>query len=235
MEQKGIDIVLALAQKKLRFQKSFGQYTVYSMLAGAYCALGMALAYSAGSGIHNTPGIAGLDKLVIGFLFTLAFTFIMFGGAELFTGNVMIMTIGLLARRVRPGEAAALLCHCYLANLLGAAVMGSVIALTGLLNNTSFGDLLSESSAAKMTLAFGPAFFRGVMCNIFICMGTWIFLKLQNEVAKMIVLFWAIVGFVTPGFEHSIANSALFTMALLTPQRPEAVTDRKSTRLNSSH
>lgn len=223
MEQKGLDRIFALGEKKLKYSKNYGQYTVYAMLAGAYCTIGMALAYSAGAGAAASPGVAGMYKFVIGAMFTLAFTLIMFSGAELFTGNVMVMTVGLLGRKTRLGEASSLLCRCYFANLLGAALMGIVITATGLLNGTPFGDLIVESCAAKMTLAFWPAFFRGIMCNILICLGTWVFVKLENEVAKMIILFWVIVGFVTPGYEHSVANAALFTMGLFTPQKTEAV------------
>ena len=51
-----------------------------------------------------------------------------------------------------------------------------------------------------------------------ICMGTWATIKLKSETAQMIVLVWVVLGFVATGYEHSIANTALFTMAFLAPQ-----------------
>lgn len=222
MEERALDFIAASAKQKVVFCKSVSQYFVYAAMAGACCALGMALAYSIGAGFYFTEAISGTYTLIMGITFALSFTLIVFCGAELFTGNVMVMTVGCLTTAVKWRQAGTLLTVCYLANLAGAVFFGWIYASTGLLAGKT-GQLLVASCAVKMALPFGQAVMRGLLCNMLICMGTWATARLKSEVAKMLVLVWVVLGFVTSGYEHSIANTALFTMALLAPQSTPAV------------
>jgi len=221
MEQTGLETVCQSAEKKLSFFKSKRRYFVYACMAGCFCSLGMALAYAMAGGFYASPALQGAYKLILGSTFTLSFTMIIFAGAELFTGNVFVFTVSTLSRRTALTDGVKLLVFCYLSNLLGAAVMGSMVAATGLLQG-SMGDLLVTSAATKMALPFSQAFFRGVLCNILVCLGIWCVAKLKSETAKLIVLLWVVLGFAGPGYEHSIANAGIFTMALLAPQAGSA-------------
>lgn len=210
-------IVSVMATEKMKFSQNIYSYFIYSMMAGACCALGMALAYSVGGQFYFSEGLYGAYTLVMGIAFVLSFTLIIFCGAELFTGNMVVMTVGVCEKTVFSREAVRLLAFCYLGNVLGAILFGAIFGWTGLLSGYT-GDLLVRSCTMKMALPFAPAFFRGILCNMLICMGIWAVAKLKSEVAKMLILIWVVVGFVASGYEHSIANTALFTMAFIAPQ-----------------
>lgn len=221
MEHEALQYVAQVAATKVTFFRHRWAYIVYSIIAGSFCSLGMAFAYSVGSAFYVTPGAQEMYRLAVGITFSLSFTLITFAGCELFTSNVFVMSIGALGRSVRMRDAAALLCLCYCANFLGAALMGLLFAGTGLLDGAT-GQLLLKSAAAKASVAFMPGLFRGVMCNILVCLGYWAMSKTKSDVAKLIIIVWVVAGFVTPGYEHSIANAGIFTMAFAVPTGLEA-------------
>jgi nitrite transporter NirC len=211
-----LEAVLRAASKKLAFFRYRGRFFVYSMLAGAFCSLGMAFAYSVGSAFYLTPGARELYRLSIGVAFSLSFTLIIFAGCELFTSNVLVMTVGSLSRTVGFFDAAFFLLLCYAANLVGAAFAGWAVGMTGLLDGP-VGELIAKASIDKAELLFVPAFFRGILCNTLVCLGYWAMIKARSEAARLIVIVWVVAGFVTPGYEHSIANAGIFSMAFMTP------------------
>ena len=215
MEREGVDAVVRVALKKLAFFSHKEKFLVYSMLAGAFCSLGMAFAYSVGSAFYLTAA-GELYILGIGVAFSLSFTLIIFAGCELFTSNVLVMTIGYLSRVVRFSSVVFFLALCYAANLAGAAFAGWVVGMTGILNG-SMGELIARSSLDKTLLPFTQAFFRGILCNVLVCLGYWAMAKARSETAKLGIIVWVVAGFVTPGYEHSIANAGIFTMASMTP------------------
>ncbi len=222
MEEKGLSLVAASATKKVAYSKNILQYFIYSAMAGACCALGMALAYSVGSAFYFNSATTGMYSLIMGITFALSFTLIVFSGAELFTGNMMTMTIGTLTRSITIKQALTLSVFCYFANICGAIFFGWLFGATGLLEG-KVGQFLVTSCEKKMALPFSQALTRGILCNMLICMGTWATIKLKSEAAQMIVLVWVVLGFVATGYEHSIANTALFTMSFLAPQTTSSI------------
>lgn len=222
MEEKGLSLVAASATKKVAYSKNIPQYFIYSAMAGACCALGMALAYSVGSSFYFNSATTGMYSLIMGITFALSFTLIVFSGAELFTGNMMTMTIGTLTRSITIKQALTLSVFCYFANICGAIFFGWLFGATGLLEG-KVGQFLVTSCEKKMALPFSQALTRGILCNMLICMGTWATIKLKSEAAQMIVLVWVVLGFVATGYEHSIANTALFTMSFLAPQTTSSI------------
>ena len=216
MEQKALANVAEIAANKVIFGKRIWQFIVYSMIAGAFCSIGMAFAYSVGAQFYFTPALHEFYKLGIGITFALSFTLITFAGCDLFTSSVFVMTTGVLHKSVKIREAFKVLTICYFSNLAGAALLGAVFAMTGLLDGHT-GELVVSSTVGKMNIPFSQAFFRGIMCNILICLGYWTMSKLKSEAAKLIVILWVITGFVTPGYEHSIANAGIFAMAFSAP------------------
>ena len=223
MEQEGLARVSRAAAQKVSFCKYKGKFVIYSMIAGAFCSIGMAFAYSTGAAFYFSPTSREFYKLALGIAFALSFTLITFAGCELFTSNVFVMTIGSLTRSIGIRDAAGLLTLCYVSNLIGAAFIAWVFGMTGLLEG-SVGELLVSSTAVKMHLPFTQALFRGIMCNVLVCLGYWAMAKVQSEVAKLIIIVWVVAGFVTPGYEHSIANAGIFTMAFLAPAATQEVT-----------
>ena len=214
MEHDGVNAACDAALKKINFSKYRARYFVYAAMAGCFCSMGMALAFSVSAGFYSSEALRGAHTFMLGAMFTLSFTLITFAGAELFTGNVLVMTMAFLQRKIKFSECAGLLAYCYLANICGAAFMGLIISLTGVLAGQT-GDMLVFMAREKAALSLMHGFFRGVMCNMMVCLGTWCVLKLKSESAKLIILFWCVLGFVALGYEHSIANAGIFTMAAL--------------------
>lgn len=218
MEQAGIAAIGAIAKRKVAFlKKSPLRYSVYAAMAGVFCGLGMILAYSAGGALNASVYTQGFAKIVFGISFSLSFTLIIYAGSELFTGNVLVASAGALEGHIPLGDGAKLLAVGYIADLLGATAIGLTIGASGLVGGQVTGGYILENSLSKMALPFGQAFVRGILCNMLVCLATWAVAKLTSDPAKLLIVFLCVYGFCTSGFEHSIANMALFIMALFTP------------------
>ncbi|MEA4892146.1 MAG: formate/nitrite transporter family protein [Peptococcaceae bacterium] len=225
MERSGVAAVTLTARSKAGcLERSFIRYFIYAMLAGVFCGLGMILAYSSGGALDFYEATRGFAKIVFGLSFALSFTLIVFAGSELFTGDVLVMAIGAFGRAVPLGAALRLLAAVYFGNLCGATLISLLIGATGLLNSEMVGGYIISNTAAKMALPFGQAVARGILCNMLVCLATWACSKLKSEPAKMLILLWSVYGFCTSGYEHSIANMALFVMALVSPLRTAEIT-----------
>ena len=213
MEEEALSAVTLAALKKSEFFRTPARYFIYSAMAGCFCTIGMALACSVAGGFYSSDALRGAHSFMLGAMFTLSFTMIIFAGAELFTGNVLSMTIGFLQGKLRLSLCVKFLAVCYLANVLGAAFMGLIVYSAGTLQGQT-GDYLLRLVEGKASLSLSQGFFKGILCNTLVCLGMWCVFKVKSESAKLIILFWAVLGFVAPGYEHSIANAGLFTMAI---------------------
>ena len=185
------------------------------MLGGAYVGVAVVLMLNVAG-----PLIAagtGAGKLVSGLVFGVALTLVVFAGAELVTSSMMTLTQGTLMRATRPGPAAGALSFTFLANLLGAAVFGMLVAVSGVLHsNPAAGAMLSDMLAAKASEEPLQLFVRGILCNTLVCLGIWMCARLKSDVAKLVVIFWALLAFVASGFEHVVANMTTYTLGLMT-------------------
>lgn len=214
MYQKELERTGEAAEKKILLSRRPLAYLVSAMQAGGYVGFGVLLAFTAG-GILTAGGVPGV-KIVMGACFGVALSLILMAGAELFTGNTFIMTIGLLQRRVRPGRAVLLCAMCWIGNLAGSLLIAYLYRLTGL-GTGPVAQLLADTAAAKMAVPAGPLFVRAVLCNILVCLAVWCGIKMKSEAGKLIMVFWCLLAFFTTGFEHSIANMSLIAVALLHP------------------
>lgn len=218
MEQLAVSEISLSAQKKIKyFHEMPVRFFVYSMMAGVFCGLGMILAYSAGGSLNSFEATKGFAKIVFGISFALSFTLIVYAGSELFTGNVGVMTIGVFNRAVSIKESLLMVSFVYLGNFCGATLIAIIIGATGLLDVPMTGNYIVSNSVIKMQLPFVQSFFRGVLCNMLVVLATWSCSKIKSEPAKMLILVWCVYGFCTSGFEHSIANMALFVMSIVSP------------------
>jgi len=201
-------LVESAAEKKVKFfKKEKGAYFISSMMAGIYVGLCMITILVMAGAMDNFAGI----KILQGISFAAALSLVVFAGAELFTGNIFVMTAGIMHKTVKPLDALALCFFCYLGNLAGSVLIAALFLGTGYLQ----GPVLEAAHAAmysKTLPLFGELFVRGILCNILVCAGVWCMYRLQSESSKLVMIFWCIYVFVVCGFEHSIANMTLFSM-----------------------
>lgn len=225
MKNENILILANLAEKKmLFFHSKFFKFLLSSIMAGVFCGLGMILAYTSAGSLIYYEATKGLAKLIFGISFALSFTLIIYAGSELFTGSILIMTIGKLEKNLLNLEILKSLFTIYVGNFIGATFIALLIGSSGLLKNSETGNYILLNTSIKMNLSFWESFSRGILCNMLVCLAVWICNKIKSDSAKLIILIWCVYGFCTSGFEHSIANMALFIMAFTSPVKNVNIT-----------
>ncbi len=185
-----------------------------AVLAGAFIALG-AMFYTL---IIHEPGMlpAGLLKWLGGLAFCLGLVLVVVAGAELFTGNnllVMAFVDGKISLRQLLNNWWLV----YLGNFIGALGILFLVALTGLWWQGD-GALAAKTVAIaenKVNLSFWQAFSRGVLCNVLVCLAIWLTMAGRSVTDKILAVLLPISAFVALGFEHSVANMFLIPAGII--------------------
>lgn len=201
-----------LKRDKLQFNKA--GYAAVTMLGGAFIGFGVILISVIG-GLLDPAGIASM-KIAQGLVFGVALTMVLVGGADLYTGNNLIMVIGALEKRTTSLDLVKSWFASYAGNTVGSILCAAMFFAAGLAVGTT-ADYIEKLALYKVTPTFIELFWRGVLCNILVCMAVWGFYKLQHEAAKILMIFCCIFPFITSGFEHSIANITVFTLVAFIP------------------
>lgn len=201
----------AVDKSKMLKSNPFG-YLLLSALAGMYIGFGNLLINVEGGLLGGAP----YTKIVMGVSFGIALSLVVMAGAELFTGNNLVMTSGVLKKKITLGDAVSLWIVCWIGNLIGSVVLALLFHFSGLVTPAT-ATFLATASAGKMSAPFVPLMIRGILCNILVCLAIWCSTKLKSEAAKLIMVWWCLFAFVACGFEHSIANMTQLTAALLDP------------------
>jgi len=163
----------------------------------------------------------GLTKLLGGLSFCLGLILVVMAGAELFTGNCLIVMSWMSGRT----SLAQLLRNwglVYFANLLGALSLAGLMFYTyqWMLNNYGVGANALLIANAKVNLSFGSALARGILCNALVCLAIWLCFSARTVTGKILAILFPITAFVAAGFEHSIANMYFIPMGMLLANQP---------------
>lgn len=172
-----------------------------SVLAGAFIALGAAAFTAVLAG--TTPGF-GPARLLGGITFATGLILVVVAGAELFTGNTLIV----MARVDGRVSTAALMrnwAYAFTGNLIGALAVVLLMVLSGLLDGAK-GDAARAIAEAKAALGPMEAFTRGILCNMLVCLAVWVSFAARGVDGKILGIVFPISAFVLLGYEHSIAN-----------------------------
>ncbi len=184
---------------------------ILGALAGACIALGAAGSMVAGCGI---PGAAG--RLMSAAVFPVGLAMVVVTGAELFTGN-HLMLAALLQKRVTAGGVLRNWALVFLANFAGAALVAVMCHFGGMFS--LYSGALAEGAAAaaqaKCAASFGALFLRGALCNLCVCLAVWMAFAARNAAGKLLALYGPIFLFVLCGFEHSVANMFIIPAGML--------------------
>ena len=204
-------LLRASAENKIkRFKEEKGAYFISCMMAGIYIGFCMTTILVMAGALDNFAGI----KILQGASFAAGLSLVIFAGSELFTGNVFVMTAGVMQKAIKPLDGIKLCIYCYFGNLVGSILIAYLFLGTGYLH----GSVLEAAHAAmnsKTEPPFQELFIRGILCNVLVCLAVWCSYRLKSEVSKLIMIFWCIYIFIVCGFEHSIANMTLFSMEVM--------------------
>jgi formate transporter len=188
------------------------------ILAGVFIGLGAMFCTVVTTGL----GLGfGLTKLLGGLSFCLGLILVVMAGAELFTGNCLIVMSWMSGRT----SFAKLLRNwglVYFANLLGALSLVGLMFYTyqWMFNDYGVGVNALLIANAKVNLSFGSALARGILCNVLVCLAVWLCFSARTVTGKILSILFPITAFVAAGFEHSIANMYFIPMGILLANQP---------------
>lgn len=188
----------------------FGQMLTLAMLAGAFIGFGASFYLMTMTGAD--PGF-GPHRVLGGLVFSMGLILCIVGGAELFTGNAL-MVMAAVDRKITLGELFRNWGTVYLGNLVGAVGLAVAFAFTGMLE-APFGETAVKMATAKLALPPLAAFAKGALCNALVCLAVWLTFSSRDTTGKILAILWPITGFVALGLEHSVANMFLFPLAYL--------------------
>jgi len=184
------------------------------MLAGVYIGFGAELCTMVTHDLSKYLGI-GFAKFMGGSVFSVGLMLVVRAGAELFTGNCLIVT-GVLARKVAIEKMMRNWFFVYLANFAGAILLVVIMYYSGLwkVGKLGVGAAALKTAAAKVDLSFFEALCRGIGCNWLVCLAVWLAVAGKDSISKIFGIYFPIMAFVASGFEHSVANMYFIPMGL---------------------
>lgn len=173
------------------------------ILAGAFIAFA-----SQGSNvaIHTIESV-GVGKALAGAIFSTGLMMVVITGAELFTGNMLII-VSCMEGKSRWLNMLKSWIFVYTGNFLGSLLIAGLIFLSGQFQFSGgmLGAFTIKTAVYKVNLTFSNAFFMGVLCNWLVCMAVWMAQAAKDMAGKLLAVFFPIWLFITSGFEHSVAN-----------------------------
>ncbi len=192
-----------------------------AVLAGVFIAFGAQLFLLVTS--DSTMGF-GFTRFLGGSVFTVGLMMVVVGGAELFTGNNLVL-IAALNKRVTWGELFRSWTVVYIGNFIGSLLIAGFLFWGGTwgLNNSLVGANSLKVALAKVNLTFAQAFFRGILCNWLVCMAVWMAMSSKDVIGKLFAIYFPIMAFVAAGFEHSIANMFFIPYGIFLKSVPKVV------------
>jgi formate transporter len=193
---------------------SFLSMFALALLAGAFISLGAMFATTTAAASSSLP--YGVARLLVGVTFCLGLILVVVAGAELFTGNNLIV----MAWASRKISTRALLRNwliVYLGNFLGSLGTAALIFLGRqyTAGAGAVGEAALNTALGKVSLGFGQALALGIMCNALVCLAIWLTYSARSVADKILAILFPISAFVAAGFEHSVANMYFIPYALL--------------------
>lgn len=192
---------------------------VSSFLAGAYIAFGGLVAIATTSGLKASTW-GSLPTLITGATFSLGLILVVIAGSDLLTGNMALVTIAALRRRVSAAGLVRNLALVTVGNVVGALVVAYLLAYkTGVIPDHHAGGIVYEriASIAKgkaVTETHLQQFLRAVGCNWLVCLAVWLGLAAEDVGGKVLGIFFPILAFVAIGFDHVVANMFFLPLAM---------------------
>jgi formate/nitrite transporter len=208
------DIALACeAAGRVKANRDALGLLVMGLLAGAFIAFGGNFMTVVLTGLDDLPW--GVVRLLAGLVFSLGLILVIVGGAELFTGDAL-MVVAWAARSITTRALLRAWALVYAGNIAGAVGTALLVLLAAQyqFDNGGVGATALRIAAAKAALPTVQLFFLAVLCNVLVCLAVWMSFGARNAADKVLVIVPPIAAFVAAGFEHSIANLYFLPLAL---------------------
>ncbi len=204
-------VVAGMRKANLTWEKAL----VGGFLGGAYIAFGSLVAIAVSSGLDpKTWGT--LPTLFTGAVFALGLILVVVAGAELLTGNMALLPIALLRRRITLGQLGVNFGLVLVGNLLGSLFVAYFLAYkTGVIGATSDAAgsaglehlrAVALATGKGVSESNGEIFLRAVGCNWLVCLAIWMSYSAEDIGGKILAIFFPIMAFVAMGFDHVVAN-----------------------------
>lgn len=214
-------MVESAVNKKNFLNKSYLKYLIAAILAGMYVGFAIMLTFSIGAPFIAAGSPAA--RAITGMSFGIALSLVVFAGAELFTGNTMVMVLGTIEKKVNLRDTALVLILSYVGNLIGSMLLAYLTIYSGLLDQPPQSDFIISIAEARMNAPAYQLFLRGILCNMLVCLAIWSAARTKDDTSKLILIWWCLYGFAGAGFEHSVANMTALGMALMLPHGSELI------------
>lgn len=184
-----------------------------SVMAGAFIAIGAIFSTTVSAGAADLP--FGVTRLLAGLVFSLGLILVIVGGAELFTGNNLIV-MAWASGKVTTMQVLHNWVIVYVGNFVGSFATAMLMFVSGqyLFGKGVVGFAALTTANAKSGLDFIPAIALGVMCNAIVCLAVWLTFSARTTTDRILAIIPPITAFVAAGFEHSIANMYFIPIGL---------------------
>jgi formate transporter len=215
------DALVGIGKKKVN--TPFLVAALLGILAGVYIGFGAQIATTVITGSAGFLGF-GFTKFMAGSVFSVGLMLVVIGGAELFTGNNLIVK-AVLKGEVTWAQLLKSWVLIYVANFIGSLLVVFIVYKGGLFasNGNGLGVTALKIATAKVNLTFAASFFRGILCNWLVCLAVWLCIASKDVISKIFACYFPIMTFVACGYEHSIANMFFIPMGVLLKNQPAVV------------
>jgi formate/nitrite transporter len=188
---------------------------VLAVLGGAFIGFGAGFATIATTDAAGSIG-TGPTRVLGGLVFSVGLVLVVVAGAELFTGNHLLV-MALVARRLAAMAMLRNWAIVYVGNFVGAAGIALLVYVAGQyeISDGAVGRQVLDTALSKSNLEPGPALARGVLANVLVCLAVWLCFSARSVTDKILAILLPISAFVAGGFEHSVANMYLLPLGLL--------------------
>jgi len=220
---------IGIKKANLSFQKTF----VLAILAGVFISLGaIYFTFTTSQTTLSQP----FTMLIGGLTFSLGLILVVIAGAELFTGNNLIV-MSFVSKKITLRKLLRNWAIAYAGNFIGSVSTAAIFYMSNVWTSNDYqvGVRAIIIANNKVSHGFVESFFLGLLCNSLVCLAVWLAMSAKNVTGKILAIIFPISAFVALGFEHSVANMYFIPFALMIKDTPSLMTIIQSKTIDISH